>query len=381
MPTAYGAEFRQDVIDVARKGEAPLAQIAKDFGLSVTTLKRWIAIADRKESGAGPAATESAEMRELKKRNRLLEQENEILRRAAAYLARDINPKMIYPLVTDLAADGVPVAVTCRVLGFSKQGYYRWKANPVTERDWIDAHLVNAARDIHAEDPAFGYRFIADELPEKGIEAGENRVQRLCRDHGIWSVFSKKRGLNRKPGPPVHDDLVERDFTAAAPNELWLTDITEHPTAEGKLYLCAVKDVYSGRIVGYSMDSRMKSSLAVAALENAVRARRPAGTVVHSDRGPQFRSRRFVESLRHNGLTGSMGRVGACADNAAMESFFSLLQKNVLDRQRWLTRQDLRLAITTWIERTYHRRRRQRRLGKLTPIEYETINRTALTAA
>ncbi|MUU69725.1 IS3 family transposase [Pseudarthrobacter sp. GA104] len=381
MPTPYGAEFRQDVIDVARKGEAPLAQIAKDFGLSVTTLKRWIAIAERKDSGAGPAAAESAEMRELKKRNRLLEQENEILRRAAAYLARDINPKMTYPLVTDLAADGVPVAVTCRVLGFSKQGYYRWKANPVTERDWIDAHLVNAALDIHADDPAFGYRFIADELPEKGITAGENRVQRLCRDHGIWSVFSKKRGVNRRPGPPVHDDLVERDFTAAAPNELWLTDITEHPTAEGKLYLCAVKDVYSGRIVGYSMDSRMKSSLAVAAVENAVRSRNPAGTVVHSDRGSQFRSRRFVESLRRHGLTGSMGRVGACADNAAMESFFSLLQKNVLDRQRWLTRQELRLAVTTWIERTYHRRRRQRRLGKLTPIEYETINRTALTAA
>ncbi|MDV8149714.1 IS3 family transposase [Arthrobacter sp. B10-11] len=381
MPTAYGAEFRQDVIDVARKGEAPLAQIAKDFGLSVATLKRWIAMAERKESGTGPAAAESAEVRELKKRNRLLEQENEILRRAAAYLARDINPKMTYPLVTDLAADGVPVAVTCRVLGFSKQGYYRWRASPVTERDWVDAHLLNAALDIHADDPAFGYRFIADELPEKGIMAGENRVQRLCRDHGIWSVFSKKRGLNRQPGPPVHDDLVERDFTAAAPNELWLTDITEHPTAEGKLYLCAVKDVYSGRIVGYSMDSRMKSSLAVAALENAVRSRRPAGTVVHSDRGSQFRSRRFVESLRHHGLTGSMGRVGACADNAAMESFFSLLQKNVLDRQRWLTRQELRLAITTWIERTYHRRRWQRRLGKLTPIEYETINRTAIAAA
>lgn len=92
---------------------------------------------------------------------------------------------MIYPLVTDLAADGVPVAVTCRVLGFSKQGYYRWRASPVTERDWVDAHLVNAARDIHADDPAFGYRFIADELPGMGIVAGENRVQRLCRDHGI----------------------------------------------------------------------------------------------------------------------------------------------------------------------------------------------------
>jgi len=142
-----------------------------------------------------------------------------------------------------------------------------------------------------------------------------------------------------------------------------------------------VKDVYSGRIVGYSMDARMKSSLAVAALESAVRSRRPAGAVVHSDSGSQFRSRRFVESFRHHRLPGSVGRVGACADNAAMESFFSLLQKNVLDRQRWLTRQDLRLAITTWIERTYYRRRRQRRLGKLTPIEYEKINRTALPAA
>lgn len=144
---------------------------------------------------------------------------------------------MMYPLVTDLAADGIPVAVICRVLGFSKQGYYRWRSCPVTDRDWEDAHLVNAARDIHDDDPAFGYRFIADELPEKRIMAGENRVQRLCRDHGIWSVFSKKRGLNRKPGPPVHDDLVERDFTADAPNELWLTDIMEHPTAEGKIYL------------------------------------------------------------------------------------------------------------------------------------------------
>ena len=192
------------------------------------------------------------------------------------------------------------MAVTCRVLKFSKQGYYRWRASPVTARDWADAHLVNAVLDIHAEDPAFGYRFIADELPGKGLAAGENRVQRLCRDHGIWSVFSKKRGLNRKPGSPVQDDLVERDFTAAAPNELWLTDITEHPTAEGKLYLCAVKDVFSGRIVGYSMDSRMKSSLAVAALEDAVRARRPAGTVVHSDRGSH--SSCLAASLNRSGI-------------------------------------------------------------------------------
>jgi putative transposase len=287
---------------------------------------------------------------------------------------------MTYPLVEDLAADGIPVAVTCRVLGFSKQAFYAWRREPVSRRDVDDAYLINAARDIHHDDPAFGYRFIADELPAHGIVAGVNRVARLCAQQRIWSVFAKKKGLTRRAGPPVHDDLVRKVFTADAANRLWLTDITEHPTAEGKLYLCAIKDVYSGRIVGYSIDSRMKATLAVSALHNAIRLREPAGTVVHSDRGSQFRARKYVKALRDNGLVGSMGRVGACGDNAAMESFFALLQNNVLDRQRWRTRDDLRLAIVTWIERTYHRRRRQARLGRLTPIEFETINRHATAA-
>ncbi|MCP2323340.1 transposase InsO family protein [Hamadaea flava] len=284
---------------------------------------------------------------------------------------------MTYPLVEDLAADGIPVAVACRVLGFSKQAFYQWKADPVSQRDWDDAHLINVALDIHHDDPAFGYRFIADELNAQGIAAGSNRVARLCSMQRIWSVFAKKRGLHRRSGPPVHDDLVRRRFTATTPDALWLTDITEHPTGAGKLYLCAIKDAFSGRIVGYSVDARMKAGLAVAALRNAIALRDPAGTVVHSDRGSQFRSHKFVKALRRNGLRGSMGRVGACGDNAAMESFFALLQKNVLDRQRWATRQELRLAIVTWIERTYHRRRRQTRLGRLTPIEFETLHKTA----
>jgi transposase InsO family protein len=287
----------------------------------------------------------------------------------------------MYPLVLDLAADKIPVAVTCRVLGFSKQAFYAWRANPVCDRDWDDAHLINAAYDIHADDPEFGYRFICDELDlEHGIRAGENRVSRLCTQQGIWSVTVRRRGTPRRPGPAVHDDQVERDFTATGPNRLWLTDITEHPTDEGKLYLCAVKDCFGGRIVGYSIDDRMTSQLAVNALTNAVLLRDPVGTVVHSDRGGQFRSRRYVRTLQAAGLTGSMGRVAACADNAAMESFFSLLQKNVLDRRRWRTRDELRLAIITWIERTYHRRRRQRGLGRLTPIEFETIYTAAQAA-
>jgi transposase InsO family protein len=139
--------------------------------------------------------------------------------------------------------------------------------------------------------------------------------------------------------------------------------------------------VYSNRIVGYLMDSRMTAALAVSALRNAVALRSPPGTViVHSDRGSQFRSAASVRTLRSHGLAGSMCRVGASGNNAAMESFFALLQKNVLDRRRWQTSEQLRLATIIWIERTYHRRRRQRRHGRLTPIEYETINQAAHAA-
>ncbi|WIB60224.1 IS3 family transposase [Curtobacterium sp. MCLR17_007] len=378
MVKAYPEEFRRDVIAVARKGETSVRQVAKDFGVSESCLARWLRLADRDDgvpAAASPSvkAIEQAELRDAQKRIRLLEQENEILRRAAAYFAQFATPKMIYPLVLELAADGVPVAVTCRVLGFSKQAFYRWRADPVSQRDWEDAHLTNAAIDAHRDDPTFGYRFIADDLIASGHTVSERRVWRLCSQQRLWSLHAKKRGLNRKAGPPVHDVRVRRAFTAPDLDKLWLTDITEHNTAEGKLYLCAIKDACSRRIVGYSSSDRMRSSLAVAALQMAISRRSPSGTVIHSDRGSQFRSKKFVRALSDARLLGSMGRVGACADNAAMESFFALLQKNVLNRRRWATREELRLAIITWIEATYHRKRRQRGLGKLTPIEYETI--------
>ena len=284
--------------------------------------------------------------------------------------------------MSELADDGIPVAVTCRVLKLARQPYYRWLAAPVTDTDLALAYRANALFDAHRDDPEFGYRFLVDEASDAGEVMAARTAWRICSTNGWWSAFGKKRAKNgKKPGPPVHDDLVQRDFTADGLNELWLTDITEHPTGEGKLYLCAVKDEYSNRIVGYSIDSRMKSRLAVAALDNAV-ARRAidghivAGCIVHSDRGSQFRSRKFVRALRRHSQAGSMGQVGSSADNAAMESFFALLQKNVLNRKHWRTRDELRIAIITWIERTYHRRRRQDSLGRLTPIEYETIMTT-----
>jgi putative transposase len=285
--------------------------------------------------------------------------------------------------VTELAADGVPVAVTCRVLGIARQPYYRWRAQPVTATELERAHRANALFDAHRDDPEFGYRFLADEARQAGRPMADRTAWRICSSQGWWSAFGKKRGRNgKKAGPPVHDDLVRRDFTATAPNRLWLADITEHRTTEGRLYLCALKDAFSNRIVGYSIDSRMRARLAVTALTNAVARRgEVADCVVHTDRGSQFRSRKFVRALARHGLSGSMGRVGAAGDNAAMESFFALLQNNVLNRRTWTTRDELRTAIVTWIERTYHRRRRQTGLGRLTPIEYEAIMTTPASQA
>ena len=216
---------------------------------------------------------------------------------------------------------------------------------------------------------------------------GENRVHRLCRIGGIHASHARKKGKAGRPGPPVHDDLlavedehgrIRHHFSAKAPNQVWLTDITEHRTREGKLYLCAVKDVFSNRIVGHSIDSRMKSSLAASAIRNAIALRGPDATICHSDRGSQFRSRKVARLLRAHGLKGSMGRVGSAGDNASMESFYSLLQKNVLDTRRWETREELRHSIVYWIEVKYNRRRRQRGLGKLTPVEFEMINQPAM---
>jgi transposase InsO family protein len=282
---------------------------------------------------------------------------------------------MTFPLVQELAAEGIPVRLTCGVLGFSPQAFYKWRSRPCSERDLDDARLVNAIVDVHGDDPEFGYRLIADELEAAGHTVSERRVWRLCRDHRIWSTTTKKgrRSSGKTPGPAVHDDLVQRDFTAPAPDRVWLTDITEHPTSEGKLYLCAIKDCFSNRIVGYSIGDRMTAQLATSALRSAIARRQPTGTVVvHSDRGGQFRARAFRAVLRSAELTGSMRRVGAAGDNAAMESFYSLLQKNVLNRRtRWRTRAELRYEIVVWIEHTYNRRRRQRGLGKLTPVEFE----------
>ncbi len=210
----------------------------------------------------------------------------------------------------ELAADGIPVAVRCRVLKLARQPYYRWRANPVTDAEVTEAYRVNALFDAHRDDPVFGYCYLVEEACAAGEPMASRIAWRICSEHRLWSAFGKKRGKNGKVGPPVHDDLVTRNFTAESPNELWLSDITQHPTREGKLYLCAITDVFSNRIVGYSIDSRMKSRLATTALHSAA-ARR--GGRLHSAQRPRQpiskpKVRPRPRSLRHGRLDGPRRR-------------------------------------------------------------------------
>lgn len=152
--------------------------------------------------------------------------------------------------------------MTCRVLKLARRPCYRWRADSITDAEIAEAYRANALFDAHKDDPEFGYRYLVEEARDAGEPMAERTARRICTQNQWWSVFGKKRGKNGKVGPPVHDDLVKRDFTADVPNQLWLSDITEHRTGEGKLYVCAIKDVFSNGIVGYSIDSRMKSRLA-----------------------------------------------------------------------------------------------------------------------
>ncbi len=191
-----------------------------------------------------------------------------------------------------------------------------------------------------------------------------------------WSAFGKKRGRNgKKAGPPVHDDLVRRDFTASAPNRLWLADITEHRTWEGKVYLAVVIDAFSRRVVGWSIADHLRAELVCDALDMAVWTRRPgAGAIHHSDHGCQYTSYAFGRRLRDAGLLGSMGSVGDCYDNAAAESFFATLQTELLDRRSWPTRKMLASAIFEYLEAWYNPRRRHSALGYLSPVAFEAAD-------
>lgn len=281
-------------------------------------------------------------------------------------------------MIDRLADTGIPVDRCCRVLGVSRQGYYRYKRRATSATQLRRQWLTGLIREVHvASRGTYGYRRIHAELTmAMDVRVSSRLVSVLMTQAGIYGLPGPAR-VKRLRGIVTSDDLVNRKFHRLHPNELWMTDITEHPTREGKLYCAAVMDAFSRRIVGWSIDSRQDSTLVVNALDMAIRNRRPEpGGIVHADHGVQFTSWAFSDKIRSAGLMPSFGSIGDGLDNAMMESFWSSMQIELLNRRRWKTRVELANAIFDYIEIFHNRQRRHSALGYRTPNEYERLNDT-----
>jgi putative transposase len=270
------------------------------------------------------------------------------------------------------------VKTMCRVLGVSRAGFYAWLGRAPSVRALEDERLTSRIREIHQENRGvYGSPRIHAELRlADGVRVGRKRVERLMRAAKISGLTLKKKGRTtiRVPGVRVCEDLLDRDFLAAAPNRLWVADITYLRTWEGWLYLAAVQDLYSRKIVGWSMADHMRSELVVDALAMALDRRSPdPGLVHHSDQGSQYVSLTFGQKTRAAGIAQSMGSRGDCFDNAVAESFFATLKKELIHRRAWPTKAELRGEVFEYIEVFYNRQRRHTRLGQLSPSEYERI--------
>src|SRR3984885_1351233 len=381
MPRPYPPEFRQRALDLVRSGR-PVAEVAGLLGIAESCLYRWKR-QDLVDRGLKPGTSqaESVELVAARQKIRDLEEENKILRKAAAAVQEVVPPKDRYHLVAELQADGVRVRQACYALGVSASGYYDWKTRAPSARSIRHAWLTDLIGQVHvASYGTYGQPRVHAELQRShGLVVGHNTVMLLMRRAGI-SGLPLRRRAKRVPAQKTVTDLVKRQFTADGPNRLWVTDITEHPTREGKVYCCVVIDVFSRRVVGWAIDTAQRADLATNALGMAIDSRRPSpGAIIHGDHGTQFTSWAFTTRAKNAGLLPSLGTVGDPYDNAVVESFWGRMQVELLNRQRWRTRVELANAIFEYIEGFHNRRRRHSALGWASPLEFETEHRHQAT--
>jgi len=267
-----------------------------------------------------------------------------------------------------------PVTTVCRLLEVSTSGYYAWLKRSPSKRAREDVILSNRIRWTHLRSRStYGAPRVYEELRDEGVRVGRKRVARLMRAAGLQGVSRRKsvRTTVRKPGAPPAPDLVDRDFTADRPDQLWVADITYIRTWAGFLYLAVVIDAFSRRVVGWAMASHLRTELVLDALEMAIHQRKPLGVIHHSDQGSQYTSLAFGKRCREAGVRPSMGSIGDAYDNALCESFFATLECELLDRHTFRARDQARSAVFEFIEGWYNPHRRHSSIGYMSPLKYE----------
>jgi putative transposase len=261
----------------------------------------------------------------------------------------------------------------------NRSTYRQQKTRHPSNREIRRILLADSIKEVHlASRSTYGvHRIRAALFHERGLVVNRKLIRRIMVEHGLSGLPTRRRGRRNPVNVATSEDLVSRHFTAARPNALWLTDITEHKTREGTLYCCAVLDQFSRRVVGWAIDRRNEASLVNDALIMAATSRTTSpATILHSDHGPQFTSWSFTQNLKHHELLGSMGTVGDCFDNAPMESFWGTMQIELLNRRRWMTYVELATAMADYIVNFYNPMRRHSSLGYLTPDEFEALPST-----
>ena len=282
---------------------------------------------------------------------------------------------MRFRFIEDRRAD-YPVTLLCEVLGVSPAGYYAWRSRPESPRSAANRDLVDDIRRVHRDTRGrYGSPRIHVELKAQGRGASRGRIERLMRRHGIRAIMARPRRVrttDSRHDLPIAPNLLDRNFIATAPNQIWLADITYIETDQGWLYLAAIMDLYSRRIVGWAMADHLRAELALAALQMAISAQRPsAGLIHHSDRGVQYASADYRKLMRSAGLKASMSRKGNCYDNAPMESFFHTLKTELVHHRHYATRAEATRDLFAFIEGFYNRTRRHSAIGFISPIEME----------
>jgi transposase InsO family protein len=279
-----------------------------------------------------------------------------------------------------------PVKTLCKTLDVSESGYHAWKRRPLSKRATENARITaHMSAEFKRSRETYGSPRLTDELRDGGIKAGRHRVARLMREAGIRARRPRRfrRTTDSRHALPIAPNLVERRFdeVASTPNKLWVSDLTYVRTWQGWVYLCVFLDVFSRKVVGWTLGETMETHLVTDALKMALTRRSPgAGLMVHSDRGSQYASHAFRSLLAAHGIIQSMSRKGDCWDNAVAESFFASIKGDLLDRQSWATSAHVEVAVAEWIEVFYNGQRRHSAIGNVSPVNYERLTGEAHAA-
>nr|WP_308387178.1 IS3 family transposase [Escherichia coli] len=369
----FSAEFKRESAQLVVDQKYTVADAAKAMDVGLSTMTRWVKQLRDERQGktpkASPITPEQIEIRKLRKKLQRIEMENEILKKGVLRKA----VRLRYAFIRDNTCCW-PVRLLCRVLDVHPSGFYAWLQQPHSQRHQADLRLTGQIKQFWLESGCvYGYRKIHLDLRDSGQQCGVNRVWRLMKRVGIKAQVGYRSPRARKGEASIMSpNRLQRQFNPDAPDERWVTDITYIRTHEGWLYLAVVVDLFSRKIIGWSMQSRMTKDIVLNALLMAVWRRNPEKQVlVHSDQGSQYTSHEWQSFLKSHGLEGSMSRRGNCHDNAVAESFFQLLKRERIKKKIYGTREEARSDIFDYIEMFYNSKRRHGSSEQMSPTEYE----------